>query len=95
MRCFGCQAATGVHFRALACPSLMDNMLRQGALIRDQGVFYWLAPGDFKAPQVATAPSPPSPQVFCATDRGAARRMCRYSAPRISRAAIKPGAGLC
>ena len=47
-------AETGAAFRALACPSLMDNMLRQAASIRDQGVFYWPTPGDFKVPQVAT-----------------------------------------
>lgn len=47
-------AETGASFRALACPSLMDNMLRQTALIRDQGVFYWPSPAGFKAPEVAT-----------------------------------------
>lgn len=47
-------AATGASFRALACPSLMDNILRQAALIAGQGVFYAPSPGDFKAPQVAT-----------------------------------------
>ena len=46
-------AASCTNFRALACPSLMDNMLRQADLIRNQGVFYALATGDFKAPQVA------------------------------------------
>jgi uncharacterized protein YbjT (DUF2867 family) len=46
-------AATGASFRALACPSLMDNMLRQAALIRANGTFYLPAPGDFNAPQVA------------------------------------------
>jgi uncharacterized protein YbjT (DUF2867 family) len=44
---------TGANLRALACPSLMDNMLRQAASIADHGVFYGLAPGDFQSPQVA------------------------------------------
>ena len=47
-------ASTGVSFRALACPSLMENMLRQAGPIRDQGAFFWPAPGDFKAPACAT-----------------------------------------
>ncbi|WP_129839964.1 NAD(P)H-binding protein [Streptomyces sp. RFCAC02] len=32
-------ASTGVHYRALALPSFMDNVLRQTALIRDRGLF--------------------------------------------------------
>jgi hypothetical protein len=40
-------AATGAAFRALACPSLMDNILRQAAWIAGQGVFYAPSPGDF------------------------------------------------
>jgi uncharacterized protein YbjT (DUF2867 family) len=47
-------AATGASFRALACPSLMDNMLRQAALIRNHGMFYLPVAGDFRTPQVAT-----------------------------------------
>jgi uncharacterized protein YbjT (DUF2867 family) len=47
-------AATGAAFRALACPSLMDNILRQAASIAGQAVFYAPSPGDFKTPQVAT-----------------------------------------
>jgi uncharacterized protein YbjT (DUF2867 family) len=47
-------AETGASFRALACPTLMDNMLRQTASIRNQGVFYGPSPGGFRAPQVAT-----------------------------------------
>jgi len=47
-------AATGASFRALACPSLMDNMLRQATLIRNHGMFYLPVAGDFRTPQVAT-----------------------------------------
>jgi uncharacterized protein YbjT (DUF2867 family) len=47
-------AATGANLRALACPGLMDNMLRQARLIKEASVFCWPAPGDFKVPQVAT-----------------------------------------
>jgi len=47
-------AATGASFRALACPSLMENLLRQAALIRDRGFFAGAAPGGLKLPQVAT-----------------------------------------
>jgi uncharacterized protein YbjT (DUF2867 family) len=47
-------AQTGVSYRALACGSLMENVLRQVVSIRDQGVFYGPHPGDFKATMVAT-----------------------------------------
>ncbi len=47
-------AETGVAYRALACGSLMENILRQAASIRDHGIFYWPSPADFKAPFVAT-----------------------------------------
>ncbi len=47
-------AQTGVSYRALACGSLMENILRQTASIRDRGVFYWPSPGNIKAPAVAT-----------------------------------------
>ncbi len=47
-------AGTGAAFRALACPSLMDNTLRQVASIRDRGVFYGPAPDDSEARLVAT-----------------------------------------
>ena len=45
--------ATGVHYRALCCASLMDNVLRQVDLIRGEGVFYAPTPGDLELPQVA------------------------------------------
>ncbi|MET3588600.1 hypothetical protein ABID21_004736 [Pseudorhizobium tarimense] len=45
---------TGVSYRALACASLIENALRQAALIRDQGAFYWPTPGDLKEPACAT-----------------------------------------
>lgn len=47
-------ASTGVSYRALTCPSLMENILRQIEPIKRQGVFFWPAPGDFKAPTCAT-----------------------------------------
>jgi uncharacterized protein YbjT (DUF2867 family) len=48
-------AATGVHYRALACASLMDNILRQAGPIRDDGAFYGPTPPDLKLPHVARA----------------------------------------
>ncbi len=47
-------AATGVRYRALANPSFMDNLLRQVASIRDQGVFFYPVDGDLAAPVCAT-----------------------------------------
>jgi uncharacterized protein YbjT (DUF2867 family) len=47
-------AATGVHYRALTCASLMENVLRQGALMRDHGVYYWPTPAGLKEPACAT-----------------------------------------
>ncbi|MFC4732256.1 NAD(P)H-binding protein [Salipiger abyssi] len=46
-------AGTGVHYRALTCASLMDNLLRQVDLIRTEGVFYQPVPQDLKLPHVA------------------------------------------
>ena len=48
-------AATGVPYRALANPSFMDNVLRQVASIRDQGVFFGPTAPDLAAPLCATA----------------------------------------
>jgi uncharacterized protein YbjT (DUF2867 family) len=47
-------AGTGVAYRALACSSLMENLLRQVVPIREQGVFFGPIPGDFKTPFCAT-----------------------------------------
>jgi uncharacterized protein YbjT (DUF2867 family) len=47
-------ANAGVAYRALACSSLMENLLRQVVPIRDQGVFFLPMPGDFKVPLCAT-----------------------------------------
>lgn len=47
-------ASSGVSYRALACSSLMENLLRQVVPIRDQSVFFWPTPGDFKLPHCAT-----------------------------------------
>jgi uncharacterized protein YbjT (DUF2867 family) len=48
-------ARTGVHHRALACASLMDNMARQVQPIRTMGRFFQPTPGDLKLPHVAKA----------------------------------------
>lgn len=47
-------AGTGVHFRALLLPGFMDNMLRQIAPIKNQGMFYSTISGDRKLPTCAT-----------------------------------------
>ncbi|WP_327009960.1 NAD(P)H-binding protein [Dactylosporangium sp. NBC_01737] len=47
-------AGTGVHYRALALPSFMDNLLRQVTPIRDRGVFSGPVSGDLTAPACAT-----------------------------------------
>ena len=46
-------AATGVAYRALACGSLMDNIIRQIEPIREAGAFYGPIPGDVALPHVA------------------------------------------
>lgn len=46
-------AVTGASFRALACPSLMENMLRQVPLIRSHGIFSVPTPGELRSPLVA------------------------------------------
>lgn len=48
-------ALTGVHYRALACASLMDNIARQAAPIKSLGRFFQPTPGDLKLPHVAKA----------------------------------------
>jgi uncharacterized protein YbjT (DUF2867 family) len=45
--------ATGVAYRALTMPSFMDNLLRQVAPIRDQGMFFSPLDGDRKLPTCA------------------------------------------
>jgi uncharacterized protein YbjT (DUF2867 family) len=47
-------ASTGVDFRAVACPSFMDNTLHQAQTIRNQGVFSSPIDGDRKLPTCAT-----------------------------------------
>ena len=47
--------ATGVSYRALARASLMDNLARQAAPIRETGAFHQPTPGDLKLPHVAKA----------------------------------------
>eukprot|EP01037_Dinobryon_pediforme_P028751 gene28751-32132_t len=45
---------TGVGFRELALPGFMDNILRQAASIKAQGLFFGTMPGSFRAPTCAT-----------------------------------------
>jgi uncharacterized protein YbjT (DUF2867 family) len=47
-------AASGVAYRALTNPSFMDNIARQAASIRDQGLFFSPIAGGRKLPTVAT-----------------------------------------
>jgi uncharacterized protein YbjT (DUF2867 family) len=47
-------ASTGVSYRALTMPSFMDNMLRQAALIKSQGVFVSPISADRRLPTCAT-----------------------------------------
>lgn len=47
-------ASTGVHYRALAMPSFMDNILRQVESIRNEGVVSGVIDGDRKLPTCAT-----------------------------------------
>ncbi len=47
-------ASTGVSYRALTMPSFMDNLLRQAALIKSQGMFTSPISGDCKFPTCAT-----------------------------------------
>ena len=46
--------STGVAYRALWCPALMENILGQVQALKQQGMFFMPASGDFKTPQVAT-----------------------------------------
>ncbi|MFD2473272.1 NAD(P)H-binding protein [Amycolatopsis silviterrae] len=47
-------ADTGVAFRALANPTFMDNLLRQTAVLKEQGAFYDILPPDYAAPTACT-----------------------------------------
>lgn len=47
--------ASGVDYRALWCPALMDNMLNNVKSIKQQGMFSSCSDPDHKAPQVATS----------------------------------------
>lgn len=46
-------AESGAQLRALACPSLMENTLRQLSTMREQGVFFGASHADHKVPLVA------------------------------------------
>jgi uncharacterized protein YbjT (DUF2867 family) len=47
-------AGTGVNYRALTMPSFMDNILRQTAMIRNQGMFVGPVNAERKLPTCAT-----------------------------------------
>jgi uncharacterized protein YbjT (DUF2867 family) len=47
-------AGTGVGYRALTMPSFMDNILRQAAAIKNEGIFFSPISGDRKMPSCAT-----------------------------------------
>jgi uncharacterized protein YbjT (DUF2867 family) len=47
-------ASAGVGYRALTMPSFMDNILRQAAAIKNQGMFFSPISGDRKMPSCAT-----------------------------------------
>jgi len=47
-------ASAGVHYRAVTNPSFMDNLLRQGEFIKNQGVFSLPISGDLKQPSACT-----------------------------------------
>ena len=47
-------ATTGVHYRAVANPSFMDNLLRQVELIKSQGIFSLPISGDLEQPSACT-----------------------------------------
>lgn len=47
-------AETGVALRALACASLMENVLRQLQPIRREGIYRWPSPADQELPHVAS-----------------------------------------
>jgi uncharacterized protein YbjT (DUF2867 family) len=46
-------AQSGAHYRALACGSLMDNLLRQIDSIAENGLFRWPSAADIPMPAVA------------------------------------------
>jgi uncharacterized protein YbjT (DUF2867 family) len=48
-------AGSGVAYRALACATFIDNLLRQAGPIRERGVFTDTVPADRPEPPVATA----------------------------------------
>ncbi|MDF3293626.1 NAD(P)H-binding protein [Streptomyces silvisoli] len=47
-------AASGVAYRAVACPSFMHNLLHQVGAIKEQGMFFMMIDPDLKSPTVAT-----------------------------------------
>ena len=47
-------AGSGAALRALACASLMENVLRQSASIRAAGDYHWPTPADLRTRQVAS-----------------------------------------
>ncbi|MFH8981656.1 NmrA family NAD(P)-binding protein [Streptomyces varsoviensis] len=47
-------AASGVAFRAVACPSFMHNLLNHAKAIKEKNMFFMMAAPDLKNPTVAT-----------------------------------------
>ncbi len=47
-------AASGVAYRAVACPSFMHNLLNHAKAIKEKGMFFMMADPDLKTPTVAT-----------------------------------------
>jgi uncharacterized protein YbjT (DUF2867 family) len=47
-------ASTGAHYRALAMPTFMDNLLRQVSSLKQAGVFFSPISADLKLPTCAT-----------------------------------------
>lgn len=47
-------AGSGVSYRAVTCPSFIDNLLMQADAIKTKGMFFSLIDGDLKLPACAT-----------------------------------------
>ncbi|MEU9385816.1 hypothetical protein AB0D38_34785 [Streptomyces sp. NPDC048279] len=84
-------AASGVNFRAVACPSFMHNLLDQVGAIREQGLFFMMADPDLKDPAVAARTSPRPPYGCCSTPPGRGPARSPASVPRTCRRTTWPG----
>lgn len=63
-------AATGVHYRALCAPFLMENLLHQAQSIRDAGCYAWHWPRTASCGPAPPATSPPRPPGCCSPPTG-------------------------